>query len=56
MKYKLEKFLFFKLYRSTRSSFVRKVVMFYMSRFGDATLYLTIDPKNERRLLKALND
>lgn len=27
-----------------------------MCRFGDATLYLMIDPENERRLTEALDD
>lgn len=56
MKEKIERFLFFKLYRTTKFRFIKKLIMFYMSRFGDTTLYLTIDPANEQRLLEALND
>ena len=55
LKENFEKYLF-KSYRKTKYKFIRKLILFYMARFGDATLYLTIDPENERLLLESMNE
>lgn len=53
MKEQFEKYLF-DLYRQTKFKFVRKMILSYLCRFGDATMYLMIDPKNEKRIDSAL--